>query len=48
MKKLIYIFFIILLSASGYAENIQAKLVSLGITVPKKKTEAIDFELEDM
>ncbi len=48
MKKLIYIFFIVLLSATGYAENIQDKLVSLGIAIPKKKTEAIDFELEDM
>jgi thiol-disulfide isomerase/thioredoxin len=48
MKKLIFIFFIVLVSTTGYAESIQDKLVRFGITVPKKKTEAIDFELEDM
>ena len=48
MKRIIYIFFIFLLGTTGYAETIQERLMNLGVALPQKKVEAIDFELEDL
>jgi thiol-disulfide isomerase/thioredoxin len=48
MKKLIFVISIFLISVTGYAESIQDKLLELGISATDKKTESIDFELEDM
>lgn len=48
MKKFIFVISIVFISVTGYAESIQDKLLKLGISVTDKKTESIDFELEDM
>ena len=54
MKKIIYIFLIVLLGATGYAHDtrddhdIPKKLMNLGIALPQDTVEAVDFELEDL
>jgi thiol-disulfide isomerase/thioredoxin len=48
MKRVIFIFLIVMLGSVGYSETIQDKLMNLGIAIPQNKVEAIDFELEDL
>jgi thiol-disulfide isomerase/thioredoxin len=48
MKRIVYILLIVMLGVAGYADNIQDKLMNLGIAIPQSKVEAIDFELEDL